>query len=52
MRIEDAIANTERHFTKDYDGSLQLYTSEVFLLGKEIDGFVKSDLKKLRNKLL
>ena len=50
-RIEDAIVNTERQFSRDGDGLLQLYTSEVFLLGKEIDGFVKSDIKKLRNKI-
>jgi hypothetical protein len=50
-RIEDAVANTERRFSRDGEGLLQLYTSEVFLLGKEIDGFVSSDIKKLRNKI-
>ena len=50
-RIEEAIVNTEKHFARDGNGLLQLYTSEVFLLGKEIDGFVKSDIKKLRNKI-
>ena len=50
-RIEDAIVNTEKHFSRDGNGLLRLYTSEVFLLGKEIDGFVSSDIKKLRNKI-
>lgn len=50
-RIEDAIANTERHFSRDGNGLLRLFASEVFLLGKEIDGFVSSDIKKLRNKI-
>lgn len=51
VRIEDAIVNTERNFSRDEDGLLQLYTTEVFVLGKEIDGFVSSDIKKLRNKI-
>ena len=29
----------------------QLYSSEVYVLGEEIDKFVKNDLAKLRNKL-
>ena len=28
-----------------------LYSSEVYVLGEEIDKFVKNDLAKLRNKL-
>ena len=52
MRLEDAIANTEKNYALDDNGLLQQYSSEVFRLGKEIDGFVKSDLKKLRNKLM
>ena len=52
VKLEDAIANTEKNYAKDENGLLQQYSSEVFRLGKEIDGFVKSDLKKLRNKLM
>lgn len=51
VRIEDAIANTERNFSQDGEGLLKLYASEVYLLGKEICGFVSSDIKKLRNKI-
>ena len=51
VRIEDAVANAERNFSRDKDGLLQLYTTEMFVLGKEIDGFVSSDVKKLRNKI-
>ena len=52
VRLEDAIANTEKNYAQDENGLLQQHSSEVFRLGKEIDGFVKSDLKKLRNKLM
>ena len=51
VRLEEAIANTEKNHTVDGDGKLCAYSSEVFLLGKEIDRFVKSDIRKLRNKL-
>lgn len=52
VRLEDAIANTERYFSLDGRRLVRKYATEVFALGKEIDGFVKTDLKKLRNKLL
>ncbi len=51
VRLEDAIANTEKNTQWDENGKLQDYSSEMFKLGKEIDGFVNSDIKKLRNKL-
>ena len=51
VRLEDAIANTEKNFSLDREGKLNVFSSEVFLLGHEIDGFVKSDIKKLMNKL-
>ena len=51
VRLEDAIANAEKNYEKDEKGLLQQYSTEVFILGKEIDGFVKSDIRKLRNKL-
>lgn len=51
VRLEDAIVNTEKNSLRDENGKLQNYSSEVFLLGKEIEGFVRLELKKLRNKL-
>ena len=51
IRLETAIVNAERNFQTDKESKLLDYSSEVYMLGKEIDGFVKSDLKKLGNKL-
>jgi hypothetical protein len=43
--------NTRNNFSLDTDGKPTLYSSEVYVLGEEIDKFVKNDLAKLRNKL-
>ena len=51
VRLETAIEHAERNFQLDKDSKLLEYSSEVYILGKEIDGFVKSDIKKLGNKL-
>ena len=51
VRVETAIVNAERNFQTDKESKLLEYSSEVYMLGKEIDGFVKSDLKKLGNKM-
>lgn len=51
VRLEDAVSNTRRNFVQDSDGKPNLYSSEVYVLGEEIDKFVKNDLAKLRNKL-
>ena len=51
VRLEDAIVNTRNNFSLDADGKPTLYSSEVYVLGEEIDKFVKNDLAKLRNKL-
>lgn len=51
VRLETAIVNAERNFQTDKESKLLDYSSEVFMLGKEIDGFVKSDIAKLVNKL-
>ena len=51
VRLKDAIDNAERNYVLDNKGLLKDYSTEVFMLGKEIYGFVESDLKKLRNKL-
>ena len=51
VRLEDAIANAEKNNSYDKNGKLLEYSSEMCLLGKEIEGFVKAELRKLRNKL-
>ena len=51
VRLEDAILNAENNHSVDKDGKPEIYTTEVYFLGKEIDSFVKSDLMKLLNKL-
>ena len=51
VRLETAIENAEKNTKDSVDGKPTLYSSEAYLLGKEIDGFVKSDLKKLGNKM-
>ncbi len=51
VRVETAIVNAERNFQTDKESKLLEYSSEVYMLGKEIDGFVKSDIAKLVNKL-
>ena len=51
VRLEDAVSNTRNNFEEDTNGKPTLYSSEVYVLGEEIDKFVKSDLAKLRNKL-
>lgn len=51
VRLEDAIVNTKNNFVQDTAGRPDLYSSEVYVLGEEIDKFVKNDLAKLRNKL-
>lgn len=43
--------DTAKNFLLNKDSNLLEYSSEVYLLGKEIDGFVKSDIAKLVNKL-
>lgn len=50
-RIEDAIKNTETNFSRQDNGNPTLFSTEQFLLGKEIFKFVGPEIKKLRNKL-
>ena len=50
VRISDAIKTSEHHFVKNID-SIAKYSSEMHLLGGEIYNFVKSDIRRLRNKL-
>lgn len=45
-RIDDAISNTETNFSKKDNGNPALFSTEQFLLGKEIFRFVGSEIKK------
>lgn len=51
-RLEDAIVNTNNNFHITQKGTLLLYSSEVYRLGIEIDGFVNKDVSKLKNKIV
>ena len=50
-RLDDAIRNTETNFSRQDNGTPALFSSEQFLLGKEIFSFVGSEIRKLKNKL-
>ena len=51
VRLEAAITNAMANFQLEKNGNLSLYSTEMDLPGREILGFVKSELDKLRNKL-
>lgn len=50
-RLEDAISNAEANFGMEKDSRQSLYSTEMNKPGREILGFVKPELDKLRNKL-
>lgn len=50
-RLKDAIENAEKVFSRKDNGNPELFSTEQYLLGKEIYGFVNTELQKLRNKL-
>ena len=50
-RIDDAIMNTEMNFSRQDNGNPTLFSTEQYLLGKEIFRFVGPEIRKLRNKL-
>lgn len=50
VRLKDAIENAEANFKCDENNRLDIFSTEQFLLGKEIYAFVSSELQKLRNK--
>ena len=52
VRLNEAINNSEKCYTLDKDKKIDLYTTELFILGKEIYSFVNRDLMKLKNKLM
>lgn len=51
VRIDDAIINTETNFSRQDNGNPTLFSTEQYLLGKEIFRFVGLEIRKLRNKL-
>ena len=51
IRLEKAIVNAEKNKGYSVEGFPLAYSTDVCLLGKEIDGFVKSEIAKLVNKL-
>lgn len=51
VRLRDAIDNSETIFSRQCNGNPALYSTEQYMLGKEIWKFVKSELQKLRNKI-
>lgn len=51
VRIKDAIENSEKNFSRQDNGNPALFATEQHLLGREIIGFVNTEISKLRNKL-
>ena len=49
--LEDAIEHSKEQFSKDDEGLLERYATEMHLLGHEILGFTKQELDKLKNKI-
>lgn len=51
VKVVKAISNAKSNFSKDDEGRLQLYATEVYLLAEEMLPFVKRDIDRLRNML-
>lgn len=51
VRLEPAITNAMANFQSEKNGNLSLYSTEMSKPGREILGFVKAELDKLKNKL-
>ena len=51
VRLKDAIVNAEDNYAVTEQGLLALYSTELSILGREINGFVSAELAKLYNKL-
>lgn len=49
--LEEAIRNAENNFHHDENGTISVFSTEKYLLGKEILPYVKQELDKLKNKL-
>jgi hypothetical protein len=50
-RLQDAIDNSEKNYSQQGNGKPNWFATEQFLLGKEIMAFVKTEVRKLRNKM-
>ncbi len=50
-RLQDAIENSEKNYSQQDNGNPDWFSTEQFYLGKEIMGFVKTEVRKLRNKM-
>lgn len=51
VEVVKAIANAKSNFSRDDEGRLRLYASEVYHLAEEMLPFVKRDIDRLRNML-
>jgi len=51
VRLETAISNAEANFQLEKNGNLSAYSTEMSKPGREILGFVKTELDRVRNKL-
>lgn len=51
VRLENAIANSEKNFLRTESGNIDVWSTEQHLLAKDILPFVKPELDKLRNKI-
>ena len=51
VRIKDAIENSEKNFMRQENGNPALFSTEQHMLGKDILGFVRMEIAKLRNKI-
>ena len=51
VKLKDAIENSEKNFQRQENGNPDLFSTEQYLLGKEIYNFVSSEIAKLRNKM-
>lgn len=51
VRLKDAIRNAQAVFKTQQNGNPELWSTEQYMLGKDIFRFVESELCKLRNKL-
>lgn len=51
VRLQNAIANAEKNFRQQRNGNPDRFATEIYCLGKEIMGFVKTEMRKLRNKM-
>lgn len=51
VRLQDAIDNAEDNYRQQLNGNPDWFATEQHLLGKEIMQFIRSEIRKLRNKM-